>query len=109
MNVYSNQENTYIISGFIEALWSIGVGGVKWCSCCGNVLWFESEMSSKSLVSPVQQCVGVEILGDDWATGALTSSVDSFNPSAWDFRSRFVLSSGAADLHSEFQASQRYE
>jgi hypothetical protein len=64
MNVYSNQENTYIISGFIEAWWNIGVGGVKWHSCYGNVSWFESEMSSKSLVSSVQQCseVGPQVL-----------------------------------------------
>lgn len=50
-NVYSNQENPYIISGFTEAFCNIGVGGVKWCSCYGNVSWFESEMSYKSLVS----------------------------------------------------------
>lgn len=63
MNVYSNQENTYIISGFIEALWNIGVGGVKWRSCYGNVSWFKFEMSSKSLVSPVQEWGLWEMIG----------------------------------------------
>lgn len=50
MNVYSNQENPYIISDFTEAFCNVGMGGVKWCSCYGNVSRFESETSYKSLV-----------------------------------------------------------